>query len=95
MSGGHFNYAQDALAWELFDCAPDLDYDLENLRKERRLARERNPLDDKDVSEMVYDVLCLIKSYDWYISGDTSEETYRKDVEWFKAKYLRKSNVNA
>ena len=41
-----------------------------------------------------YDVLCLIYSADWYRSGDTGEETYRKDVEFFKNKWLKAEYKN-
>jgi hypothetical protein len=46
---------------------------------------------DKQLSELVFDVLCLIYSADWCISGDTGEDTYREDVQFFKNKWLKQS----
>lgn len=40
------------------------------------------------ISELVFDVFCLLHSYDWYASSDTCEETYRNDVKRFKGKWL-------
>ena len=52
---------------------------------------EEDPLEDREISELVYDVFCLLHSYDWYKEADTSEDTYRKDVKYFKDKWLNKS----
>ena len=56
------------------------------------LRTKLNPLEDKELSELVYDVFCLLHSYDWYISGDTGEEDYRNDVKYFKDKWLKRSS---
>jgi nicotinamide riboside kinase len=53
-----------------------------------KTVRRKNPFEDKLISELVYDVMCLIHSYDWYASDDTGEETYRADVNYFKKKWL-------
>jgi len=54
-----------------------------------KLARKLNPMEDKQISELVFDVLCLIYSADWYKSGDTGEDCYEKDLEFFKQKWLK------
>ena len=40
------------------------------------------------MSELVWDVFCVLHSCDWYKSGDTGEDSYREDVERFKEKWL-------
>jgi hypothetical protein len=73
MSGGHFNYQDKQLKNDMFG------YDHEY----------KNPLEDKEISNIVYDVLTLLHDFDWYKSGDTNEETYLKCKENFKKKWLR------
>ncbi|MBQ5929015.1 MAG: hypothetical protein IIW96_07595 [Oscillibacter sp.] len=41
------------------------------------------------MSELVFDVFCVLHSYDWYASSDTCVETYRADVQHFKDKWLK------
>lgn len=89
MSGGNFDYAQDRLFDELFPDVPGFArYDLEGHQWDSKNAREANPLGDEDISELAHDLLCLISSYDWYIEGDIGEEQYRKDLAYFKGKWL-------
>jgi len=55
------------------------------------------------ILESLIEDLCLVlKSAEWYKSGDTSKEDYDKDVKWFlnkwfkadkKAKHLAKEEV--
>lgn len=44
---------------------------------------------DEEMSELAYDLLCIIHLFDYYISDDAREETYRQEVEFFKKKWLR------
>ena len=89
MSGGRWCYNQDTLAYEMFPHS-EVTYGLgkKNYKESVKNARKTNPLDDKLLSELAYDLLCVIHSADWYMSGDTSEETYRADVAFFKDKWL-------
>ena len=41
------------------------------------------------ISEIVFDVLCLINSFDYYKSGDILYEDYLEDVKFFKNKWLK------
>ena len=87
MSGGHFNYQNDRLCEEIYG------YDIYPNYGERGAslsakARRKNPLKDYVISELIFDVFCLLHSFDWYESGDTCEETYREDVKRFKDKWL-------
>lgn len=88
MSGGHFNYSNDRLCSEIFDWGVSADYG-EHGFKHSNVARRINPLKDRIISELVFDVFCLLHSFDWYESGDTCEETYREDVKRFKEKWLK------
>lgn len=92
MSGGHWNYETDTACREVFGWGTYPDYGLasESIKKNSLLARKINPLEDKELSELVYDVFCLLHSYDWYVSGDIGEEDYRNDVKYFKDKWLKR-----
>lgn len=79
MSGGYFNYM-----------CPD------NLDGEWR---------DEELDELVHDLFVggdfsirgyggLLQSLDFWLSSDTSEETYRKQVDGFKAKWFRRTPKN-
>lgn len=93
MSGGTWNYANDTLAGDIFGWGIAIDYGLN--REEHKIsamrARIADPLEDKELSELVFDVFCLLHSYDWYSSADTGEDTYRADVKAFKDKWLKRS----
>lgn len=90
MSGGRFNYEQRNLGYEMYPYS-SVDYGLgdRDYFCSVKLARKHNPMEDRQLSELVFDALCLVHSLDWYLSGDTGEETYRKDVRFFKAKWLK------
>ena len=89
MSGGHWNYKNDELAYEIFDWRLRPDYGEDGF-SQSRLAATINPLEDAEMSEMLWDMLCVLHSYDWYACSDTCEETYREDVRRFKDKWLGK-----
>lgn len=72
MSGGRFNYTDMTLKDEIFGWT----------------NKPKNVFEDKEISELVWDVLELIHKYDWYTSGDTSEETYLKAKAEFKKKWF-------
>ena len=88
MSGGHWCYQNDRTAEEIFGLYPNYGERGFRLAKE---ARVRNPLEDKQLSELCWDLFCVLHSYDWYASADTGEETYRKDVDYFKRKWLKQT----
>ncbi len=88
MSGGYWMYENDNLSREIFGWTIDVNYG-ERGFKEAFQARRINPLEDKQLSELCWDLFCVLHSYDWYISGDCCEETYREDVKYFKDKWLR------
>ena len=65
MSGGRFNYENDSLMSEMFDFLEEGD-------------PIPNVLEDREISELTYDLLTLIHDYDWYASGDTGKQDYLK-----------------
>lgn len=73
MSGGHFNYIDSQLKSEIFGWSD----------------KPRNVFKDKEISQLVWDVLELIHGYDWYESGDTCEEDYLETKKIFKDKWLK------
>ena len=72
MSGGYWNYHDDTARNEIFQYA----------------SRPWNALEDREISELVWDVFDLIHDFDWYKSGDTCEETYLKKKQEFKRKWF-------
>nr|DAG39586.1 MAG TPA: hypothetical protein [Bacteriophage sp.] len=87
MSGGHFNYSNDNACRDVFGWDVWPDYGDDGFKQSAK-ARAIDPLEDIVMSELVFDVFCVLHSYDWYKSCDISEETYREDVKRFKGKWL-------
>lgn len=77
MSGGRFEYADSRLKNEIFGWSD----------------APHNVFEDREISELVWDVLELIHEYDWYASGDTGEESYLKAKEAFKKKWFGDRDV--
>ena len=92
MSGGRFQYQNDNLAHEIFGWHMSPNYGEKGFSQALE-ARRVNPLEDKQISELVWDVFCLLHSFDWYQSGDICEETYLADVERFKEKWFKKTDA--
>ena len=88
MSGGHFEYTNDRACSEIFQWMHP-DYGERGFSRATE-ARKMNPFDDKQLSELCWDMFCLLHSLDWYKSGDTGDDTYEADVKYFKDKWLRK-----
>lgn len=73
MSGGHFDYQDFTLKDTIFGYSDT----------------PKNVFEDKEISELVWDVLNLIHDFDWYYSGDTGEDDWLKSKAAFKAKWLK------
>ena len=73
MSGGRFDYIDSRCKDEIFGWS----------------EKPRNVFEDREISELIWDVFDLIHDYDWYASGDTCEETYLKSKAKFKRKWLK------
>lgn len=77
MSGGRFDYLDSQLKNEIFGYGD----------------KPTNVFEDREISELVWDVLDLIHHFDWYASGDTCKETYLKKKAEFKKKWLSNRGV--
>lgn len=88
MSGGRFDYKNDYLCEEIFDWRIHPNYGDAGFNQSK-LARKFNPMEDLVMSELIFDVFCILHSFDWYQSGDTGEDTYNADVKRFKDKWLK------
>ena len=91
MSGGHWDYANDTLAGEVLGYDYYVSYGLDSDRHNdyfKKAVRE-HPLEDPEISALVFDVFCLLHSYDWAVSADTSMDAYREDVAIFKKRWFK------
>lgn len=77
MSGGRFLYMDSQLKTEIFGWSDEA----------------WNAFEDREISELVWDVLDLIHAFDWYKSGDTNKETYLKVKAEFKKKWFSNRGV--
>lgn len=68
--------------------------DSERHEKNYRMVVRENPLGDPEISALVYDVFCLLHSYDWAESGDTDFDVYQKDVAIFKDRWFKRARVD-
>ena len=76
MSGGYFEYADRRAKDEIFGYSGD--------------ESKGNVFEDREITELVWDVFNLIHDFDWYMSGDTCKETYLQRKAEFKKKWLGK-----
>jgi hypothetical protein len=88
MSGGHWDYQNDHIAMDIFGLDFYPNYGERGFEQSAKAGRV-NPLEDRVISEMLWDMMCLLHSYDWYRCGDTCEDTYRDDVAYFKKKWMQ------
>ena len=77
MSGGNFNYVDATLRNEIYGWSDAW----------------HNVFEDREISELVWDILNLIHDYDWYVSGDTGKDTYLKAKADFKNKWFNNRDV--
>lgn len=77
MSGGHFEYKDSSLRNEIFNWCDEC----------------WNALEDREISELTWDLLNLLHDYDWYRSGDTCKETYLAAKAKFKKKWFSNRGV--
>ena len=77
MSGGHFDYKDTSLKSEIFGFA-DVPH---------------NALEDREISDLTWDLLDLLHAYDCYVCGDTRKDSYLKVKAEFKKKWLDNRGV--
>ena len=75
MSGGHFDYIDQRAKNEIFGYFGE---------------EKENVFEDREISELIYDVFELIHDFDWYKSGDTGKQVYLIKKAAFKDKWLGK-----
>ena len=76
MSGGYFEYRDRSLKDEMFH------YN----------NQPWNVMEDMELSLLIWDVLELIHTFDYYKSDDTSKDTYLEEKNAFKKKWIRNTN---
>jgi hypothetical protein len=95
MSGGSHNYIANEINEALFeDCFGNrVDNRYKNVCDEKtaRIARNLNPMHDRELSELMADVMCLLHGLEWFDSCDIGEETYKECVNKFKAKWMHRT----
>ena len=94
MSGGYFDYNESGFCHNIFGYDVSIPrYHDEQWAKEyeteRKTAVRLNPLKDRELSEMLFDLLYIVHQCDFYLSGDTGEDTYKEERDWFKAKWMK------
>lgn len=72
MSGGLWDYRDSGLKNEIFGWCDEW----------------HDVLEDREISELVWDVLELLHEFDWYRSGDTGKDTYIDAKKAFKKKWF-------
>ncbi len=87
MSGGYFNYKDEDLMEDIFGITR-VTLTSKSYQDELNKVAESNPLEDLEISELVFDVLGLLHSFDWYKECDTDREAYLAGVKAFKKKWF-------
>ena len=91
MSGGSLNYLANTMCETLFNDETDLNCGAICDRGNARIARNLNPMHDRELSELIADVTCLLHDLEWYESCDISEDKYKESVNKFKKKWMPRS----
>ena len=80
MSGGLYDYRDSMLQSEMFGWLDEGE-------------PIPNVLEDREISELTYELLNLIHIFDLYRSGDTGKDSYLKEKDKFKKKWLSNRGV--
>ena len=91
MSGGSLNYLASNISDSLFSSRVEGYYKKICDNDNARIARNLNPMHDRELSELMADVMCLLHALEWYDSCDIGEESYKKCVNKFKAKWMHRT----
>ena len=82
MSGGTFNYTDSNLKSEMF-----------GWWSSNEKWNSRDVLEDRELSEMTFDLLTILHDFDYYKAGDSGEERWLKAKTEFKNKWLKNPKV--
>ena len=74
MSGGLFERTNEILANEIFGWNHTI----------------KDPFEDEEISELIYDIFKLIRTFDYYKCADCTEKDYLEEKDKFKNKWLEK-----
>lgn len=91
MSGGSLNYLSSNMCDSLFGSRVEGHYQKLCDNDNARIARELNPMHDRELSELMADAMCLLHALEWYESSDIGEESYKKYINKFKEKWMPRS----
>lgn len=91
MSGGSLNYLASTMCDSLFGYQVDRDYKKICDNANARIARNLNPMYDRELSELMADVICLIYALEWYKDCDIGGKTYIECVNKFKKKWMNRT----
>ena len=91
MSGGSLNYLASNMSDSLFRSRVEGHYKKTCDEGNARIARILNPMHDRELSELMVDVMCLLHALEWYESYDIGEETYKECVKKFKSKWMNRT----
>lgn len=80
MSGGYWEYRDDSLRSDIF-----------GWDDEKRPVPD--VFEDVVISNIIHDMFDLMHEFDWYKSGDTNENTYKKAVADFKKKWFKDTKL--
>lgn len=92
MSGGSLDYLAYDIERKLFDYKADIHYSNINGEPEVKIARKLNPMHDRELSEMMYDIACLLHGLEWSDSGDIGEDAYKEYKKKFKDKWFKRTD---
>lgn len=93
MISGELSREINGFGHGIFGWDIDIDYDLNSTEHkiDAKKVRQRDPLEDEEISELLFDMFCLVHSYNWCSNDDISEEQYRADVKTFKDKWFKRT----
>lgn len=78
MSGGCFDYLDNRLKSEIFGYCCE---------------KAKNIFEDREISQLIWEVLDLIHEFDWYKSEDTCKDTYLEAKAAFKKRWFSNRGV--
>lgn len=88
MSGGLFDFKDRDFALEIFGWEAPGRGETYNLSAQHR---KDGPFEnDMFLNELTWDIFCLFHDYDWYKSGDTTDEDWNKSRQFFMDKWFKK-----
>ena len=91
MSGGSLNYLALNMCDSLFSSRVAGHYKKICDKDTIRIARNLNPMHDRELSELMADVICLLHALEWFDSCDIGEETYKECMKKFKSKWMNRT----